>query len=86
VARGGKLYGRYCLVCHMGTFNNPVLKRSPVLGDPETMKAIVIDGALSHNGMASFRSVLTGEDVEAIRHYVIKRANDDANDDWARKR
>ena len=76
VALGSKLYGRYCLVCHMGMFNNPVLARSPVLHDPQAMKSIVIDGALKHNGMASFRSVLTGPDVEAIRHYVIKRAND----------
>ncbi len=41
------------------------------------MKAIVIDGALRDNGMVSFKAALTAEDAEAIRQYLIKRANED---------
>ena len=40
-------------------------------------KAIVIDGALHENGMVSFKSALSPADVEAVRQYVIKRANED---------
>ena len=77
VALGGNLYGRYCLVCHMGGYNNPLLKHSPVLSDAQVVRSIVIDGALKHNGMVSFAAALKPEDVEAIRQYVIKRANDE---------
>ena len=77
VALGGNLYGRYCVVCHMGGYNNPLLKHSPVLSDAQAVRSIVIDGALKHNGMVSFAAALKPEDVEAIRQYVIKRANDE---------
>ncbi|ANY19309.1 Quinohemoprotein alcohol dehydrogenase ADH IIB precursor [Tsuneonella dongtanensis] len=81
VARGADLYGRYCMVCHgdavVAGALVPDLRHSGALGSPETMKAIVIDGALSHNGMVSFAKALRPADAEAIRHYVIKRANED---------
>ena len=35
------------------------------------------DGALHENGMVSFKSALSAADVEAIRQYVIRRANED---------
>jgi quinohemoprotein ethanol dehydrogenase len=38
---------------------------------------VVIDGALQHNGMVSFREAVSAADAEAIRQYVIKRANED---------
>ena len=38
---------------------------------------MVIDGALKHNGMVSFSPTLKPADVEAIRHYVVSRANED---------
>lgn len=38
---------------------------------------IVHDGALKANGMVSFANVMSADDAEAIRHYVIKRANED---------
>jgi alcohol dehydrogenase (cytochrome c)/quinohemoprotein ethanol dehydrogenase len=76
VKLGLSLYARYCLVCHSGNYDTPVLRYSPVLRDGETMKAIVIDGALAHKGMASFKPALNLDQVEAIRQYLIKRAND----------
>ena len=38
---------------------------------------MVIDGALQHNGMVSFKTALELEDVEDVRQYVLKRANED---------
>ena len=81
VAQGAGLYGRYCFVCHgvaaVAGGLNPDLRHSAALGDAEAIKAIVIDGALRHNGMVSFKSALKPEDAEAIRQYLIKRANED---------
>jgi quinohemoprotein ethanol dehydrogenase len=82
VARGSALYGRYCFVCHGpgavgGVSESPDLRFSGTLGSTEAMKLILIDGALRHNGMVSFAAALKPEDAEAIRQYVLKRANDD---------
>ena len=42
---------------------------------------MVIDGVLMHGdnpkGMVSFKSSLSPDDVENIRQYLIKRANED---------
>jgi alcohol dehydrogenase (cytochrome c)/quinohemoprotein ethanol dehydrogenase len=86
VAHGAALYGRYCSVCHgdaaVAGSLNPDLRRSGVLNNSEGIRSIVIDGALSPkggggNGMVSFAAALKPDDVEAIRQYVIKRANED---------
>ena len=81
VARGADLYGRYCSVCHgdaaVAGALNPDLRHSATINSPEAIKAVVIDGALAHNGMVSFKVALKPADAEAIRHYLIKRANED---------
>jgi len=41
------------------------------------VRSVVIDGALEHNGMVSFMQVVSIADAEAIRQYVLKRANED---------
>ncbi len=80
-AHGMALYQRYCSVCHGDTAVagalNPDLRRSGAIGDAEVIRSVVIDGALKHNGMVSFKAALKPEDAEAIRQYVIKRANED---------
>jgi alcohol dehydrogenase (cytochrome c)/quinohemoprotein ethanol dehydrogenase len=76
VEQGSARYGRYCAVCHSGGYDTPVLRYSPMLHDGEAMKAIVLGGALSHRGMVSFSKALNPDDVEAIRQYLIKRANE----------
>ena len=48
-------------------------------GVPDAFKAIVIDGVLQPNGMVSFRKVLTPQDAEAIRAYVVVRAHQAKN-------
>jgi quinohemoprotein ethanol dehydrogenase len=37
----------------------------------------VHDGALVDNGMIGWGKYMTKEQIESIRHYVIKRANED---------
>jgi alcohol dehydrogenase (cytochrome c)/quinohemoprotein ethanol dehydrogenase len=81
-ARGGDLYGAYCANCHgpgaiqLGIL--PDLRRTPMLQSRESFQSVVLGGARQHNGMASFSSVLNGEDVEAIRAFVVMRAHQDA--------
>jgi alcohol dehydrogenase (cytochrome c)/quinohemoprotein ethanol dehydrogenase len=81
VAHGGDLYARYCSVCHgdaaIAGGLVPDLRHSATLGYPDALKGVVIDGALRHNGMVSFATALRPADAEAIRQYLIKRANED---------
>jgi quinohemoprotein ethanol dehydrogenase len=81
IAAGANVYGRYCSVCHgdaaVAGGVNPDLRRSGTLNDEATFRSVVIDGMLQHNGMVSFKSALKPADADAIRHYVIKRANED---------
>jgi alcohol dehydrogenase (cytochrome c)/quinohemoprotein ethanol dehydrogenase len=81
IAKGGQIYGRYCNVCHgdaaVAGGVNPDLRHSGAINSPEGIKTVVLDGALHENGMVSFKSALKPEDVEAIRLYLIKRANED---------
>ena len=81
VARGGELYAMYCGGCHgdaaISGQINPDLRHSPTIARQEAIRAIVIDGALEHNGMVSFDRVIDGNDAEAIRQYLIFRANED---------
>ncbi|MEH6828228.1 PQQ-dependent dehydrogenase, methanol/ethanol family [Parasphingorhabdus sp.] len=81
IAAGANAYGRYCSVCHgdaaVAGGVNPDLRHSGTLNDEATFRSVVIDGMLQHNGMVSFKSALKPADADAIRHYVIKRANED---------
>lgn len=83
VAQGQALFGRYCQVCHGASVGGggvlPNLQRSATLGDPDTWKAILIDGMLKDKGMVSFAKVLTPEQAQLIRLYVIDEAH------WAQK-
>ena len=81
LALGGSKYARYCAVCHapgaVGSTELPDLRRSGALENRTAWLQIVHGGALSDNGMASFAPSLSEDEVEAIRQYVIKRANED---------
>ena len=81
IAAGGKHYARYCAVCHapaaVGSTVLPDLRRSSTLADKNAFLAVVHDGLLKDNGMASFAGSLTREQMDAIREYVIFRANQD---------
>ena len=71
-------YHRNCLVCH-GFYAQsegvvPDLRTAPraIWDDYDD---IVLDGALADGGMASFKDVLSKEDVAAIRAYVLSQAH-----------
>lgn len=80
-ALGSRLYGRFCSTCHgdaaVAGALNPDLRHSPVINDARALKSIVIDGAFAHNGMVSFAADIDETELEAIRQYVIRRANED---------
>jgi quinohemoprotein ethanol dehydrogenase len=54
----------------------PDLRYSTALQSADAWRIIVIDGTLRDHGMVSFTPVLGPADAEAIRAYVIARAND----------
>jgi hypothetical protein len=58
----------------MGGF--PELRTTPMMQSTEVFKAVVYDGALTENGMLSFKKTLTPEDVEALRAHIVRLAND----------
>jgi len=81
IALGKAKYARYCAVCHapaaVGSTELPDLRRSGALGNRQAWKAVVHEGILKDNGMVSFAPSLSVEEVEAVRAYVIQRANED---------
>jgi len=85
VSRGAALYARTCGGCHGDGVRSggvlPELRRSALAGDPQAWKSVVFDGALKDLGMVGFDKDLSRDDVEAIRAYVVARANED----WAGK-
>ena len=79
LARGEQIYTQNCTICHeggrgMGGF--PDLRTTPMMQSTDVFKAIVYDGALTENGMNSFKKTLTPEDVEAVRAHIVRLAND----------
>ena len=81
IALGRAKYARYCTVCHapgaVGSSVLPDLRRSGTLGNKAAWQAVVQDGILKDNGMVSFAGSLKPEESDAIREYVIARANED---------
>ncbi|MEL6726057.1 MAG: PQQ-dependent dehydrogenase, methanol/ethanol family [Pseudomonadota bacterium] len=78
LAEGLVHYARNCTVCH-GPFAAssgilPDLRWSAYTMDSEAWKGVVIDGNLQSIGMVSFADVLSEEEVEAIRAYVVQQA------------
>jgi quinohemoprotein ethanol dehydrogenase len=78
IAHGQQLYGRFCGTCHgneafsRGMF--PDLRYAAALNSAESFKAIVVDGALTANGMVSFANALKPDEPEAIRAYLVSKA------------
>jgi mono/diheme cytochrome c family protein len=57
----------------------PDLRWSYYTESAESWKAVVIDGDLQSAGMVSFADVLSEEDAEAIRAYVLQQAHNPAD-------
>jgi PQQ-dependent dehydrogenase (methanol/ethanol family) len=73
IAEGQKWYVTYCTLCHNGP-TNPNLPRSQYATDAKAWNSVVIGGALSDDGMASFKDYLTPAQAEAVRAYVLDLA------------
>ncbi len=78
VAQGKQRYFEYCSVCHgdaaMSSGFLPDLRRSGTLSDPEFWQDIVLGGVLTDNGMVAFDAYMTAQDAEAVRAYIVDRA------------
>lgn len=78
VKEGHQLYMRYCLVCHgagaVGGGVTPDLRRSGTIADKDVFASVVYDGALSENGMVSFKPVMDKGQVDLVRAYIIQQA------------
>jgi mono/diheme cytochrome c family protein len=78
IAHGQEIYGRFCSTCHgtdglsRGMF--PDLRYAGAIQSEAAFKAIVIDGALTPNGMVSFAKGISTDDAEAVRAYIVDRA------------
>jgi quinohemoprotein ethanol dehydrogenase len=82
-AQGLEKYNAHCSTCHGndGRVSSlfPDLRYAAALHNADLFKAIVIDGALQTNGMVSFRKVLTPQDAEALRAFIVGIANQAKN-------
>ncbi len=82
IEHGRVLYDRNCMVCHgglvvsSGVITDLRWSRAPATKDG--FAEIVLDGKYASAGMASFRATLSPADAEAIRAYIVNRANEDA--------
>jgi quinohemoprotein ethanol dehydrogenase len=80
VETGKAKFGRFCAACHGDAVHSaglvPDLRYSAMLA-PEAFTSVVRGGALESRGMVSFADVISEEDTEAIRNYVIARAVED---------
>ena len=50
-----------------------------MIADAAAWRSIVREGTLKDKGMVSFAEIVSEEEAEAIRAYVIRRANESAN-------
>jgi len=79
VAAGGGLYTRYCAVCHgiavIAGGALPDLRHTAMTASAEAFNSIVLEGIYLDKGMASFSEVLSEEDAEAVRAYIVMEAN-----------
>lgn len=70
-------YVNTCSGCHGANASNPYiadLRRSGALRDHDMWQSIVIDGVLKEQGMVGFRPIMTPEQAENVRAYVLVQA------------
>jgi quinohemoprotein ethanol dehydrogenase len=81
VAAGEKWYANSCVFCHgaaaVAGKLNPDIRHSVALGNPKLWQEIVHDGSLKAGGMVGWKGQFTPAQIEEIRLYTIKRANED---------
>jgi len=79
LATGLVQYARNCTVCHgpMAVSSGvlPDLRWSIYSSNADAWKGVVADGNLQSIGMVSFADVLSEDEIEAVRAYVVQQAN-----------
>jgi alcohol dehydrogenase (cytochrome c)/quinohemoprotein ethanol dehydrogenase len=79
IEAGHQQFVSHCAMCHEPPAANravfPDLRYSPALNSEQAFAAIVLEGALQSAGMASFKDRMSAADIEAVRAYLIERAN-----------
>jgi quinohemoprotein ethanol dehydrogenase len=82
IEHGKEVYFNNCMVCHGDSAQSggitTDLRWSGRTSTKESFAEVVIDGQYATAGMASFKDKLSADDVEAVRAYVVNRANEDA--------
>ena len=80
IAQGMQLYSHFCGTCHgdavVGGGVVPDLRSALAIRKADAFASIVLGGSLKDSGMVGFSDVLTPAQAEAIRAYVVARAND----------
>jgi len=80
IARGGVQYRSHCASCHgnwaISAGVVPDLRYSSVIADRAMTQQVVHGGILRAGGMPMFGPRLSDDDLDAIRAYIIHRAND----------
>jgi len=74
ITHGKAVFHANCAVCHSSNASGrylPDLQTSTMITSDAAFRAVVLDGDLASNGMASFAKLLTAADVEAVRAYII---------------
>jgi quinohemoprotein ethanol dehydrogenase len=83
IEAGHQQFVSHCAMCHDPPAANrsvfPDLRYSPALNSAAAFEAIVLEGALQSAGMASFKGRLSEDDIQAVRAYLIERANQAKN-------
>ena len=75
--QGEQFYQSLCVTCHGGgVVSSGVLPDLRLLtpAKHDIFQQIVIDGMLAPTGMASFADVLTPQEAEYVRQFIISRA------------
>ena len=81
ITDGAWSYQNNCSICHgdaaVAGVLVPDLRLSATLNNPELWQKIVHDGILKERGMVAWSANMSPAQIENIRLYVIKRANED---------
>jgi quinohemoprotein ethanol dehydrogenase len=82
VKQGAVIYNNTCASCHGVNARGGVKDLRHMTPDAHAAFGdIVLGGTRKSAGMASFKDILTLEDVNAVHAYLIARAQEDYNDD-----
>lgn len=81
MTEGKALFHTYCATCHgdsaTGSGVLPDLRFSGLIRSPEAFDTVVRQGARVDKGMVAFKDEISPQELEKIRAYVIRRANEE---------